>query len=47
MAMPRGTTGVSRDGAHVLCETRIARAQVDNQFVLLDSSEPSVPVCRG
>jgi branched-chain amino acid transport system substrate-binding protein len=47
MAMPRGTTGVSRDGAHVLCETRIARAQADNQFALLDSSEPSVPVCRG
>jgi branched-chain amino acid transport system substrate-binding protein len=47
MAMPRGTTGVSRDGAHVLCQTRIARAQSDNQFALLDSSEPSVPVCRG
>jgi branched-chain amino acid transport system substrate-binding protein len=47
ISLPRGTTGVSHDGAHVLCETRVAQARADNRFELLDSAGQIVPVCRG
>ncbi|WP_213300290.1 ABC transporter substrate-binding protein [Paraburkholderia sacchari] len=47
IALPRGRTGVSPDGAHVLCQTRIARALADNRFSILDSTGPVTPVCEG
>lgn len=47
IALPRGTTGVSSDGGHVLCETRIAQAHADNSFGILDSVGPIVPLCHG
>jgi branched-chain amino acid transport system substrate-binding protein len=47
VALPRGTTGVSRDGGHVLCQTRIGQALADNSFSILDSTGPVTPVCEG
>ncbi len=45
--LPRGKTGVSRDGDHVLCQTRIGRALVDNSFAVLESVGPIAPQCEG
>lgn len=47
MVLPRGKTGVSRDGGHAMCETRIGQALVDNSFAILDSTGPVIPVCEG
>lgn len=45
--LPRGKTGVSQGGDHVLCLTRIGRALADNRFSLLDSVGPILPRCEG
>lgn len=45
--LPRGKTGVIRAGDHVTCMTRIAQAQADNSFALLDSVGPILPACQG
>lgn len=45
--LPRGRTGVSQDGDHVLCRTHIGRALADNSFALLDSVGPIPPRCEG
>ncbi|MDF3080740.1 ABC transporter substrate-binding protein [Burkholderia sola] len=45
--LPRGKTGVSRAGDHVTCMTRIAQAQADNSFALLDSVGTILPTCQG
>jgi branched-chain amino acid transport system substrate-binding protein len=45
--LPRGTTGVSSDGGHVLCGTRIGQARADNTFGILDSVGPIAPLCHG
>ncbi len=45
--LPRGPTGVSRDGDHVLCRTHIGRALADNSFAILDSVGPIPPRCEG
>ncbi|CAG4913407.1 ABC transporter substrate-binding protein [Paraburkholderia gardini] len=47
VALPRGKTGVSRDGGHVLCQTRIGQALADNSFSILESTGPVMPVCEG
>jgi branched-chain amino acid transport system substrate-binding protein len=47
VALPRGRTGVSHDGGHVLCQTRIGQALADNSFSILDSTGPVTPVCEG
>ncbi|WP_454872210.1 ABC transporter substrate-binding protein [Paraburkholderia xenovorans] len=47
VALPRGKTGVSRDGGHVLCQTRIGQALADNSFSILESTGPVTPVCEG
>lgn len=45
--LPRGKTGVSQDGGHVQCLTRIGRALADGSFALLDSMGPIKPICQG
>ncbi len=45
--LPRGKTGVSRAGDHVTCMTRIAQAQADNSFAILDSVGTILPTCQG
>jgi len=47
VALPRGKTGVSHDGDHVLCQTRIGQALADNSFAILESTGPVIPVCQG
>lgn len=47
LSLPRGKTGVSRDGDHVMCQTRIGRALADNSFAILDSARPILPTCEG
>lgn len=47
VALPRGKTGVSHDGGHVLCQTRIGQALADNSFAILESAGPVIPVCQG
>lgn len=47
VALPRGRTGVSPDGGHVLCQTRIGQALADNSFSILESTGPVAPVCEG
>lgn len=47
VALPRGRTGVSSDGGHVLCQTRIGEALADNGFSLLESIGPVTPNCTG
>jgi branched-chain amino acid transport system substrate-binding protein len=47
VALPRGTTGVSHDGAHVLCPTRIGEALANDSFSLLESTGALTPVCEG
>lgn len=47
VALPRGKTGVSHDGGHVLCQTRIGQALADNSFSILESTGPVTPVCEG
>ncbi len=45
--LPRGKAGVSQDGDHVLCQTRIGRALSDNGFAVLESAGPIPPQCEG
>lgn len=47
VALPRGQTGVSHDGGHVLCLTRIGQALADNSFSILESTGPVAPGCEG
>ncbi|MFC6139907.1 ABC transporter substrate-binding protein [Paraburkholderia silvatlantica] len=47
VALPRGKSRVSRDGGHVLCQTRIGQALADNSFAMLESTGPVIPVCQG
>ncbi|ACD14589.1 MULTISPECIES: ABC transporter substrate-binding protein [Burkholderiaceae] len=47
VALPRGKAGVSHDGGHVLCQTRIGQALADNSFAILESTGPVIPVCQG
>ena len=45
--LPRGRTGVSHDGSHVLCQTRIGQALANNSFSIVESTGPVAPVCEG
>ncbi|QNB16113.1 ABC transporter substrate-binding protein [Paraburkholderia tropica] len=47
VALPRGQTGVSHDGGHVLCQTRFGQALADNSFWILESTGAVTPVCEG
>ena len=47
MSLPRGETGVSGDGGHVLCQTRIGEALADKSFSILASVGPVTPACEG
>ncbi|WP_118181164.1 ABC transporter substrate-binding protein [Paraburkholderia phosphatilytica] len=45
-ALPRGTTAVSSDGGHVLCQTLIGQDRADNSFGMLDVTGPVAPLCE-